>query len=240
MLKLIASSTSPFVRKVRIALAEKKIEYQVHEVSPWAPGNPVHAFNPLGKVPVLVLDDGTQLFDSRVIVEYLDTVSPVSRLIPEPSRQRIVVKRWEALADGICDAALEIVVEDAAARAPAEQGLDRAAAAEGRRGRGGNGARPRGQALVQRRRRTRSPTSRPAARWATSTCAIRTSTGATRTRTSRGWPRSSASARRSRTPRPPPPDGRGRGRDRVSPASAGAATIRAWRPPAAATPENYA
>jgi glutathione S-transferase len=119
VLKLIASSTSPFVRKVRIALAEKKIEYQIHEVSPWAPGNPVHAFSPLGKVPVLVLDDGMQLFDSRVIVEYLDTVSPVSRLIPEPSRQRIVVRRWEALADGICDAALEIVVE--ARRPPRQQ-----------------------------------------------------------------------------------------------------------------------
>ena len=118
MLKLIASLTSPFVRKVRIALAEKKIEYQIHEVSPWAPGNPVHAFSPLGRVPVLVLDDGLQLFDSRVIVEYLDTVSPVSRLIPEPSRQRIVVRRWEALADGICDAALEIVVE---ARRPLQQ-----------------------------------------------------------------------------------------------------------------------
>jgi len=118
VLKLIASLTSPFVRKVRIALAEKKIEYQIHEVSPWAPGNPVHAFSPLGRVPVLVLDDGLQLFDSRVIVEYLDTVSPVSRLIPEPCRQRIVVRRWEALADGVCDAALEIVVE---ARRPLQQ-----------------------------------------------------------------------------------------------------------------------
>ncbi|MEO8344401.1 MAG: glutathione S-transferase [Betaproteobacteria bacterium] len=118
MLKLIASPTSPFVRKVRIALADKKIEYQMVEASPWAPGNPVHAFSPLGKVPVLVLDDGTQLFDSRVIVEYLDTVSPVSRLIPEPNRQRIEVRRWEALADGICDAMLAIVLE---AKRPAKQ-----------------------------------------------------------------------------------------------------------------------
>jgi glutathione S-transferase len=105
VLKLIASKTSPYVRKVRIALAEKKIEYQMLEVSPNDPGNPVHDWSPLGKVPVLVLDDGTRLFDSRVIVEYIDTVSPVSRLIPEPNRQRIEVKRWEALADGICDAA---------------------------------------------------------------------------------------------------------------------------------------
>ena len=111
MLKLIASPTSPYVRKVRIVLSEKKIECQMVEASPWDPGNPVHAFSPLGKVPVLVLDDGTQLFDSRVIVEYLDTVSPVSRLIPEPNRQRIDVKRWEALADGVCDATQAIVLE---------------------------------------------------------------------------------------------------------------------------------
>ena len=118
MIKLIASSTSPYVRKVRIALAEKKIEYQLLEMSPWAPDNPVHEWSPLGKLPVLVLDDGTRLFDSRVIVEYLDTVSPVSRLIPAPSRQRIAVKRWEALADGVSDAASTIVLER---RRPARQ-----------------------------------------------------------------------------------------------------------------------
>ena len=118
MLKLIASPTSPYVRKVRIALAEKKIEYQMVESIPYDPGNPVHTWSPLGKVPVLVLDDGTNLYDSRVIVEYIDSVSPVSRLIPEPNRQRIEVRRWEALADGICDAALAIVLES---RRPAKQ-----------------------------------------------------------------------------------------------------------------------
>jgi glutathione S-transferase len=111
VLKLIASQTSPYARKVRIALAEKKIEYQMVEESGWAQGNPVHAYNPLGKLPVLILDDGTHLYDSRVIVEYIDLVSPVSRLIPEPARQRIAVKKWEALADGICDAASAIVIE---------------------------------------------------------------------------------------------------------------------------------
>jgi glutathione S-transferase len=110
-MKLIASYTSPYARKVRIALADKKIEYDFVEASPFAPDTTVPAHNPLGKVPVLLLDDGTALFDSRVIVEYLDTVSPVSRLIPEPNRQRIAVKRWEALADGICDAAVAIVLE---------------------------------------------------------------------------------------------------------------------------------
>jgi glutathione S-transferase len=110
-MKLLASHTSPYARKVRIAIVEKKIECELVEVSPWTAGTPVPDYNPLGKVPVLILDDGTALYDSRVIVEYLDTVSPVSRLIPEPSRQRIAVKRWEALADGICDAAVAIVLE---------------------------------------------------------------------------------------------------------------------------------
>jgi glutathione S-transferase len=117
-MKLIASLVSPYARKVRVALAEKKIEYELVEASPWTADTNVPSYNPLGKVPVLVLDDGTSLFDSRVIVEYLDTVSPVSRLIPEPNRQRIVVKRWEALADGILDGAVAIVLEN---RRPAKQ-----------------------------------------------------------------------------------------------------------------------
>jgi glutathione S-transferase len=110
-MKLYSSPTSPYVRKVRIALVEKKIECDLVDASPWVEDSPVPQFNPLGKVPVLVLDDGTALYDSRVIVEYLDTVSPVSRLIPEPNRQRIAVRRWEALADGICDAAVAMVRE---------------------------------------------------------------------------------------------------------------------------------
>jgi len=110
-MKLLATLTSPYARKVRISLAEKKIDYDLVEASPWDAGGTVAEFNPLGKIPTLVLEDGTTLFDSRVIVEYLDAVSPVSRLIPEPSRQRIAVKRWEALADGICDAAMLITLE---------------------------------------------------------------------------------------------------------------------------------
>jgi len=125
-MKLIASLTSPYARKVRVALVEKKIEYDLIEESPWAAGTTVPTYNPLGKVPVFVLDDGTTLFDSRVIVEYLDTVSPVSRLIPEPNRQRIVVKRWESLADGICDAAVAIVLENKrAARQQSKDWLER-------------------------------------------------------------------------------------------------------------------
>jgi glutathione S-transferase len=120
-MKLIASLTSPYVRKVRIVLAEKKIEYALEQPELW-PDTSVAQWNPLGKIPVLVLDDGTPLYDSRVIVEYLDSVSPVSRLIPEPARQRIVVKKWEALADGICDAAA--LIRSESRRPPREQSSD--------------------------------------------------------------------------------------------------------------------
>ena len=120
-MKLIASQTSPYVRKVRIALAEKKIEYALVEATLW-PDPSVSEWNPLGKIPVLVLDDGTALYDSRVIVEYVDSVSPVSRLIPEPTRQRIAVRKWEALADGICDATALIRAESQ--RAQRQQSRD--------------------------------------------------------------------------------------------------------------------
>lgn len=110
-MKLIGSLTSPFVRKVRIVAMEKHIELELVVDVPWRPDTEVPRFNPLGKVPVLVMDDGGTLFDSRVIAEYLDTVTPVSRPIPDGNRQRIVVKRWEALADGICDAAALIYIE---------------------------------------------------------------------------------------------------------------------------------
>ena len=104
-MKLIGSLTSPYVRKARIVLAEKKIEYDFELDSPWIADSKVPSLNPLGKIPVLVLDDETVLFDSRVIVEYLDNVTPNNKLMPVPNRERILVKRWEAVADGICDAA---------------------------------------------------------------------------------------------------------------------------------------
>src|SRR4051812_11527149 len=104
-MKLIGSLTSPYVRKVRIVMAEKKLDYQLELEDVWARDDILKS-NPLGKVPCLVMEGGEAIFDSRVIVEYLDTRSPVSRLIPEGSRERIEVRTWEALADGILDAAI--------------------------------------------------------------------------------------------------------------------------------------
>jgi glutathione S-transferase len=110
-MKLIGSLTSPFVRKVRIVATEKRIDYDFEVDVPWLPETKVPQFNPLGKVPVWVLDDGKTLFDSRVIAEYLDSTSPVGHLIPKDARSRIAVKRWEALADGCIDAAALVFVE---------------------------------------------------------------------------------------------------------------------------------
>ncbi len=113
LMKLLGSVPSPFTRKVRIVLAEKRVECSFEHVEVMAADSPVPAHNPLGKIPVLVLDDGSTLYDSRVIAEFLDTVSPKGRLIPEESRDRIAVRRWEALADGTIDAGILIRYEQA-------------------------------------------------------------------------------------------------------------------------------
>ena len=103
-MKLIGSLPSPYTRKARIVAAEKRVEYVWEVQNVWAPDSPVADYNPLGKVPVLVFDDGTALYDSRVICEFLDSVSPIGKLIPTDHRERIEVRRWEALADGVLDA----------------------------------------------------------------------------------------------------------------------------------------
>jgi glutathione S-transferase len=120
MMKLIGALTSPYVRKVRIVMAEKKLDYQFELEDVWNAESILKA-NPLGKVPCLVLEGGEAVFDSRVIVEYVDTRSPVSRLIPEGSRERTEVRTWEALADGLLDAALLARLEATWAGRSAEQ-----------------------------------------------------------------------------------------------------------------------
>ncbi len=105
-MKLIGSVTSPYVRKVRIVMAEKKLDYQFVTEDVWSASTHIHASNPLGKVPCLIMEGHEAVFDSRVIVEYLDTLSPVGKLIPASGRERAEVKTWEALADGLLDAAL--------------------------------------------------------------------------------------------------------------------------------------
>ena len=117
-MKLVTSLTSPYGRKVRVVLLEKKIPFQIRIENPWLPDSPVASLNPLGKVPVLVLEDGVSVFDSRVIVEDLDHVSPVAHLIPTEPRRRMIVRGVEALADGVTDAAVALFLER---KRPSEQ-----------------------------------------------------------------------------------------------------------------------
>lgn len=117
-MKLLYTINSPYARKVRIVAAEKHIEVTLEEVVLSAPDCPVKQHNPLGKVPVLVLPDGDSLYDSRVIVEYLDNRTPLAHLIPQDLNAKVKVRRWEALADGVCDAAVATILEQ---RKSAEQ-----------------------------------------------------------------------------------------------------------------------
>jgi glutathione S-transferase len=110
-MKLLYTINSPYARKVRIVAAEKHIDLTLEEVVLAAPDCPVKQYNPLGKVPVLVLPDGDSLYDSRVIVEYLDNRTPLAHLIPQDHVAKIKVRRWEALADGVCDAAVATMLE---------------------------------------------------------------------------------------------------------------------------------
>ena len=109
-MKLLGALTSPYVRKVRIVMAEKKLDYQLILEYFWA-SDAIQKANPLGKVPCLVMEGSEAVFDSRVIVEYLDTLSPVGRLIPASGRERAEVRTWEALADGVLDACIEARLE---------------------------------------------------------------------------------------------------------------------------------
>lgn len=105
-MKLLGSTSSPYVRKVRVVMAEKKLDYAFVTEDVWSADTTITQSNPLGKVPCLVMEGAEALFDSRVIVEYLDTLSPVGKLIPAVGRERAEIKTWEALADGLLDAAI--------------------------------------------------------------------------------------------------------------------------------------
>lgn len=110
-LKLLYTVNSPYARKVRVVAAEKHIELNEEAVDLSAPDNAAKQFNPLGKVPVLIMPNEEAIYDSPVIVEYLDKKSPVANLIPVDQELRVQVRSFEALADGICDAAVTVMLE---------------------------------------------------------------------------------------------------------------------------------
>ena len=110
-MKILYTVNSPYARKVRIVASEKHIDIKLQEVVLADPDCPVKLYNPLGKVPVLVLPDNDSLYDSRVIAEYLDNRTPLAHLIPKDNTTKSAVRRWEALADGITDAAVAVMLE---------------------------------------------------------------------------------------------------------------------------------
>ncbi|WP_264569190.1 glutathione S-transferase N-terminal domain-containing protein [Rhodoferax antarcticus] len=110
-MKLIGSNTSPYVRKVRVVMAEKKLEHEYVLEDVWSATTTIAQYNPLGMVPCLIMENGDAISDSRVIVEYFDTLSPVGKLLPAVGRERAEVKNWEALADGLLDAAIAARME---------------------------------------------------------------------------------------------------------------------------------
>ena len=110
-MKIIGSVSSPYVRKVRVVMADKKLDYTFVQENVWAADTTIQQANPLGKVPCLIMEDGSALYDSRVIAEYLDTLTPVCKLLPPNGRERAEVKVWEALADGVLDAAVLVRLE---------------------------------------------------------------------------------------------------------------------------------
>lgn len=115
-MRLLGSTTSPYARKARLVLLEKGLPHEFVVSPPREPGSEVPRLNPLGRIPTLVLDDGTCVFDSPVICEYLDTLNDTPVLIPRDPLARMRVRRWEALADGILDSAVAARIE--ALRAP--------------------------------------------------------------------------------------------------------------------------
>jgi len=121
-MKLLSATPSPYARKVRIALIEKGIPFELMTEAPWNPGTTAPKFNPLGKIPVLMLDDGRVVHDSKVIVEYLEMLGRPPQLLPSDPSLRLAHKQIEAMADGVCDAVVLIVLERS--RAPALQSSD--------------------------------------------------------------------------------------------------------------------
>lgn len=121
-MKLVGSYTSPFVRKISILLLEKGIAFEFVNEQPYHAENGVAQFNPLGKVPALVTDDGECWFDSPIIAQYIEQIDVAPEMVPRDPLAALKIRQLEALADGIMDAGLTSVRE--LARPAAQQSED--------------------------------------------------------------------------------------------------------------------
>ena len=111
MYRLISATPSPYARKVRIALLEKGIPFDLQTEVPWHADTATPAYNPLEKLPVLVLPDGTGIYESRFILEWLEVKHPAPRLLPDDPDAILAARQMEVIADGVCDAVVLIYFE---------------------------------------------------------------------------------------------------------------------------------
>lgn len=111
MMKLISATPSPYARKVRIALAEKAIPFELITEVPWNSDTSLPLHNPLEKLPVLILDDGSTVYESSYILEWLERKYPVPALMPRDDDGWLAARRCLVLADGVCDAFLLVFFE---------------------------------------------------------------------------------------------------------------------------------
>lgn len=111
MFKLISATPSPYARKVRIALAEKGLPFELQTEVPWdnTTATPLH--NPLEKLPVLILDDGSSVYESSYILQYLEAKHPEVALMPDDVDGRLLARKLEVLCDGVCDAVVLTLFE---------------------------------------------------------------------------------------------------------------------------------
>lgn len=104
MYRLISATPSPYARKVRVALAEKGIPFELATEVPWDSTTETPAYNPLEKLPVLVLPDGRGIYESRFILEWLEAEHPEPPLLPAGADDALDARQVEVIADGVCDA----------------------------------------------------------------------------------------------------------------------------------------
>lgn len=122
MMRLISATPSPFARKVRIALAEKSIPFELVTEVPWNDTTATPRYNPLEKLPILILDDGTSVYESHHILEWIEAKHPTPPLLPADIDARLFARRVEVVADGVCDAVVLLFLERT--RAPDHQSAE--------------------------------------------------------------------------------------------------------------------
>ncbi|TCH96818.1 glutathione S-transferase [Roseococcus sp. SYP-B2431] len=120
MYRLISATPSPYARKVRIALIEKGIAFELQTEVPWHEATATPAYNPLEKLPVLVLPGGDGIYESRFILEWLEVRHPTPRLLPDTPEEILAARQVEVVADGICDAVVLLFFERQRAAPSAE------------------------------------------------------------------------------------------------------------------------